>query len=197
MVEVRTVRDGEVRAAWEFEVEYVGSDEDFEAFRERYREYPDLFVAAVEDGELLGVASGRPTRLEEAAGDLEADGQVTLTAIGTRNDREREGIGTRLLSAFEERASEYGEVVGMAAAGNVEEFYEQAGYDPTRVLLQANVEDLPADYRDYEALIDERDVDGDTRFLYVGFEKYGDDTAERLREAFGAYHANALYEKEL
>lgn len=184
-------------AAWEFEGEYVGSDESLAEFRERYREYPDLFVACVEDGQLLGVASGRPTRPEEAPGELDADGRVSLTAIGTKNGREGEGIGTRLLREFEERARAYGDVVGMAAAGNVEEFYEGAGYEPTRVLLQANAEDLPADYAEREAFVDERSVGDGVVFLYVDVEAYDGDTAERLRESFGAFHANALYEKEL
>lgn len=197
MGEIRTVREDELAAAWAFEVDYVGSDESFEAFRERYRECPELFLACFEDGELLGVASGRPTRPEETPGDPDADERVSLTAIGTRNDREGEGIGTRLLRTFEERAGAYGDYVGMAAAGNVEGFYEQAGYEPTRVLLQANVADLPGGYADREDLVGERDVGDGVRFLYVDVEEYDDGTTERLREAFGAFHANALYEKEL
>jgi ribosomal protein S18 acetylase RimI-like enzyme len=196
MAETRGVREAEVRAAWAFEDEYVGSEESFVDFRERYREYPDLFVACVED-EILGVAPGRPTRPEEVPGELDADGRVSLTAIGTKNGREGEGIGTRLLRAFEERASAYGDCVGMAAAGNVEGFYEQAGYEPTRVLLQANAEDLPADYAEREAFVDERSVGDGVVFLYVDVEAYGEDTVEELREAFGAFHANALYGREL
>lgn len=114
-----------------------------------------------------------------------------------RADRRGEGLGRRILRRFEREAGGYAGTVSVAAAADVEGFYRDLGYEPASILLQVAEADLPEDYADRPELVGERRVDADVRFLYAGFVEYDPHLREELKERFGAFEANTVYEKSL
>ncbi|WP_257298496.1 GNAT family N-acetyltransferase [Haloarchaeobius sp. FL176] len=167
-----------------------------ETFRRQFERCPELFVLceSTDDGQgtdsgLLGAASGY-------ADGPEVDGDtVALAAIGVRNGYEGNGIGRELLAAFEAGAREYGDIVGVAAADNVEGFYLACGYEPSLILVQVLEADLPVDYASRGDLVDERGADG-TRFLYYGFDEYQPSLRVELQRGLGGT-ANTILRKQL
>lgn len=186
MEAIRTLEPDELEDALAFERNYVGTQTTIEAFRERYRAWPELFVAAFEDGELVGEASGRVQ---------DDGGSVELTAIGTLNGREREGIASRVLERFEWNASAYADRVTVASADNVEGFYRANGYEPVEILLQVTESALPSDYADRVPLRNERSPSSDERFLYADFETYATAYRDELKTRVNAHEVNAIFEK--
>lgn len=194
MAEIRTAREAELPELLAFERRYTENDDSLREFRDAYETWPELFVVYEEDGEIVGEASGY-ARSDASEG--EDDEVVVLASIAVRNDRQGEGIGRRTLTAFEDRATTYAETVSVAAAADVEGFYEKFGYEPKAVLLQVAESDLPDDYEERAEIVAERRVDSETRFLYAGFGEYDPDLRAELKERFAAFEANAIYEKEL
>jgi len=200
MVTVRAAERDELDDLLAFEREYVDTSATIDDYVGRYAAVPETFLVAEDpdagadpdgpadppwDSSVVGVASGAPGDTVEVAG------------IGVRADRRGEGIGRRLLAAFEERAAAYGTVVSAAAADNVEGFYLSAGYTPETVLLRVPEESLPADYERRVPLVDERSPEPGRRFLYAGFDEYDSRVREGLRRAVNATDANTIFEKRL
>jgi len=186
MATIRVLRERELPAALAFERDFVGTGTTLEAFRARFRETPSLFVGAFEDGHPVGEASGRHEPGDDVA---------ELTAVGTRNGREREGIGSRVLGRFEANASAYAGRVTVASATNVEGFYRANGYEPEAILLGVDADDLPTDYEDRVPLRGERTPAPGRRFLYVEFAEYSPAYRDEVAERVHADHVNAIFEK--
>lgn len=186
MPTIRVLRERELPAALAFERDFVGTETTLDAFRARFRETPSLFVGAFEGEELVGEASGRFEPTDEA---------VELTAIGTRNGREREGIASRVLTRFEANASAYADRVSVASATNVEGFYRANGYEPETILLHVDADALPPDYEDRIPLRGERTPAPGRRFLYVDVAEYSPEYRDDLAERVNADHANTIFEK--
>lgn len=185
---VRRIQPDEVPSALAFERSYVGTDTTLEAFQARYERTPELFIGYYEDGSLVGEASG------EYPG---PDGGVTMTAIGTKNGREHEGIASRVVETFEANASRYADRVTVASAVNVEGFYRACGYEPSKILLQVRERDLPSDYQDRVEVVDERPLDGDWRAVYAGFDRYSEALRDDVADQLHAEGVNTIYEKSL
>lgn len=196
MAVLGTAREDELDALLAFDHEHAGSDTSMEQFRAQYESYPDLSVVAVEDGKLVAEATGRPGRPEENPIESRPDG-IVLQSIAVHPSRHGEGLGRRILEYFEEQALNYAELVSTAAATNVEEFYQNCGYEPRMVLLQVTEADLPENYAQLPGFLDGRTPSPGTRFLYVGFEEYDPELRVELAEAVNAFEANTIYEKEL
>lgn len=188
MSTVRRIESDELSDALAFERSSIGTETTLEAFRGRYEKTPALFVGCFENGELIGEASG------EWPG---ADGHVTLTAIGTMNGREHEGIATRVLERFEANASRYADRVTVASADNVEGFYRACGYEPSKILLHVREPDLPPDYRDRVRVIDERPRDDDWLSVYVGFDEYAETYRDEVADRLDAAGVNTIFEKRI
>lgn len=184
---VRRVRPDELADALAFERSYVGTETTLDAYRARYESTPELFVVYVEDGALVGEASG------EYPG---PDGGVTLTAIGTKNGREHEGIASRVLDRFEAHAAAYADRVTVASADNVEGFYRACGYEPIKILVSVTDEDLPEDYRDRVDVLGER-RETDWLSLYVAFDEYNESVRDDVAARLNAAGVNTIYEKSL
>lgn len=198
MVAVRTAEPEELDGLLAFEREYVGTDATIDDYVGRYAAVPETFLVAIDpDAErdssgpsdppweqsVVGVASGAPGDPVEVAG------------IAVRADRRGEGIGRRLLAAFEANAAAYGSAVSAAAASNVEGFYLSAGYTPEKVLLQVPEEALPPDYRRRVPLVSEQRPKPGVRFLYAELDEYDPRISEGLRRAVNAAEANVIFEK--
>lgn len=196
MPTTRTATAADLDAMRAFEREFVGHEVTAETFRRRFERFPELFVVceATDDGlgsngDLLGAASGY------ADGPEVDDDTVVLAAIGVRNGHEGNGIGRELLATFEAGAREYGDVVSVAAADNVEGFYRACGYEPSLILVQVVEDELPTDYASRGDLVDERSADG-TRFLYYGFDEYQPSLRVELQRGLGGT-ANTILRKQL
>lgn len=186
MVEIRTATATELAEMLAFERRYTENDLSLEEFRDTFERHPELFVLYVEDGEMLGEASGYPD------GDA-----VVLGSIAVTDERQGEGIGRAVLDAFEDRARRHASAVSVASADNVEAFYRAAGYEPEKVLLRVNEDDLPEGYAERDELLEEKAVGSGVRFLYVGFEEYDAATRRAVEETYNAFEANTIYRKEL
>lgn len=176
MVELRTVAESDLEAFRRFHNRYVDRDEPLETVREWYHERPALLLGAYEGDELVGHCLGRPR----------GDDTVELSGIGVAPSRRRRGIGSALLSAFEDRAASLGfRRVELGSAGDgVDEFYLEHGYSPVSVLVRYGSDEVPPDYREQGyAICDER-TDGDTRKVYVAVDAFGSPSVEEVRRAF-------------
>lgn len=188
MPEIRRLEPDELERALAFERNYVGTETTLDAFRDRYRDTPELFVGYFEDDELIGEASGRYRRDDDV---------VELTAIGTKNGREHEGIATGVLEAFEANAAAYADRVSVASADNVEGFYRACGYEPAEILLQVPEDTLPADYDERVPLAGERAPSDDWRFLYAAIDEYSETLRDDYADRVNAAEVNTIYQKPL
>jgi amino-acid N-acetyltransferase len=186
MTEIRKVEKGELEKMQRFEENFVGSDESFEDFRERYEKWPETFVVYIEDGEIIG----------EASGNMEGE-KMGVQAIGVREGYKGEGIGSKVLNFFEQKARKYSEKVTVASADNVEEFYRANGYSPVEILIQVEKEKLPEGYREGDRIVREKEVGEDTIFLYADFDEYSEELRDILKEKFNAFEVNTIYEKNI
>lgn len=66
-----------------------------------------------------------------------------------------------------------------------------------QIMLQAEKSDLPENYGKDDRIVNVKDVDEDTKFLYAGFEKYSEELRNELKERFDAFEVNTIYEKEI
>lgn len=175
MVKPRTVAELDLEAFRRLHNRYVDRDESLKTVRDWYREHPELLLGAYDDGDLVGHALGRP-RSEET---------VELSGISVAPTHRRRGIGSALLSAFEDRAAAQGfrRVELGSAGGYVDEFYLEHGYTPESVLVRLDPDEAPdGPDRGYE-IADERVEDG-TLKLYVPVEELGSPSVEAVRRAF-------------
>ena len=186
MVEIRTVERSDLPAVRRLHNRYVDRDESLEAVREWHDEHSDLLVGAYDDGELVGHALGRP----------HAANEVELAGLSVVESHRRQGIGSALLDAFEERAAGAGfERVTLGSAGGyVDDFYAENGYEPESVLVRFDV-DGPQPETGFEVM-DER-VEGDTRKLSVDPGSGDAAHLDAVREAFGDPEAIYIFATDL
>lgn len=152
-----------------------------------YEDAPQLFVGAYEDDELVGYCLGL-RRSEE---------RVELHGIGVQPAYRREGIGTRLVEAFESRVarSDADRISVGSAGGYVDRFYRGNGYRPDSILVRVDPDESPAN-RDRTGfdVVDER-REGDVRKLYVDVEEVDPVYINEVRGAFGDSEAVYIMEK--
>lgn len=171
-----------------FDREYVGSDDSFAAFRDRWERLPETFVVYIEDGEIIADATGK----------MAPDGDsISIESIGVHPDRRGEGIGSEVLAFFEQQARQYSDTITVASADNVEGFYRAHGYEPEAILLQVATTDLPDGALDDDHITDHRRPDDDAIFLYAGFEEYTGELRDRLKAEFNAFEVNTILEKKI
>jgi ribosomal protein S18 acetylase RimI-like enzyme len=198
MTTIRTAKEGELPAIQAFDAEYVGGDRSLDDLRAMFATHPNLFVVAHDGGQLVAIAYGRETRDEESpTSTVDGASEVSLLSIGVRKEARGEGHGRTVLDHFERQAAERWDIVGAAAANNVEWFYRECGYEPALLLVQVAESDLPVDYADADRLVGERVPEPGTRFLYAEFESYSTDLRDRVAERFNAFEINTIFRKHL
>lgn len=185
-MEIRTAKEHELEELAEFDRNYAGSHATIDGFRDRFGKWPETFILATKDGEIIGDATGK----------MERD-CIGLESIAVKEGYKGQGIGTKILNFFEEKAKKYADKVTIASADNVEEFYQKNDYEPVQIMLQVKKEELPENYDQEEEIADEKDVDQDTKFLYAEFDESSQELRDRLKHKFNAFEVNTIYEKEL
>lgn len=186
-MEIRTAKKKELQELAEFDRNYAGSHATIDELKERFDKWPETFIIATEDGEIIGDATGK----------MESENFMGLQSIAVKEGHKGQGIGTRILRFFEEKAKKYADKVTIASADNVEKFYQKNGYKPVQIMLQVNKEELPENYQKEEEIVDEKDIDQDTKFLYTEVDKYSPEMRDSLKDKFNAFEVNTIYEKEL
>jgi N-acetylglutamate synthase-like GNAT family acetyltransferase len=184
-MELRTAKKQELEELVEFDRNYAGSRAIIDEFMERFETWPETFIIAVEDGEIIGDATGK----------MESENCMGLQSIAVKEGYKGKGIGTKILRFFEDKASKYADKVTIASADNVEEFYQKNGYESVQIMLQVNKDELPENYQQEEEIVDEKDVGQDTKFLYADFDQCSKELRKRLKDKFNAFEVNMIYEK--
>lgn len=187
MSQLRTVQEEELEEVYEFDKQYVGSQESFDEFRQRFDKWPETFVIYVEDDEILADATGK----------METEVKMGLQSIGVREGYKGEGIGSKILKFFEKKAAKYADVITVASASNIEGFYRANGYEPVQIMLQVEKSELPKNYQENPKIVGEKDIDEDTKFLYASFDEYSKKIRDEMKEKFSAFEVNTIYEKNI
>lgn len=189
MVTIRPVRPENLAAFADRYNEGLGRDRTVETFRRWREEHPELLLAARADGEVVGVATGRPY----------AEGTVELDGIAVETARRRDGVGSRLLDEFEERAAAAGyERVSLGSAGGyVDEFYVANGYEPTSILVRWDADEGPPFDRPLSLPVVEETVEDGTGTLYVDVDEHDPAFLESVRRVTGDEEAIYVMEKRL
>lgn len=187
MKDYRTVEETEIEKVHKFDRNYVGSEDSFKEFKERYEEIPESFIVCVEDEEIIADATGK----------MEGENTIGLQSIGVKDGYKRQGIGSQILQLFEEKAEKYADKVTLASSDNIEDFYRANDYKPVQIMLQVKKTDLTKNYTGKEEIVDEKEVDSETVFLYAEFEGYSEELRDRLKDKFNAFEVNTIYEKRL
>jgi predicted N-acetyltransferase YhbS len=159
-----------------------------EAFLRCAARAPELALVAVDGGDVVGVCFAEVPH--------EGEG-VVLDGLAVDGTRSREGLGTRLLAAFEERvaAAGFARVSLGSAEGYVEEFYLQNGYIPVEFQVTTTEEEPPLD--DALEVMRFRESD-DALVLNVASENgYTQAEKERIREMTSAHEVIFIFEKRL
>ncbi|WP_232688278.1 GNAT family N-acetyltransferase [Halobacterium zhouii] len=188
MVDVRRVPPADFDAVYRLLCERVG-DRDEATVREWYDDHPELFVGAYDDGDLVGFAAGRERD----------DASVELAGIAVDDSHTRQGIGSRLLDAFEAAAVDLGyERVSLGSAGGyVDEFYLANGYEPESILVRLHPDDVSEDHRDLGFEILRERMDDGTQKFYVAPGGHDPERVEAVRGAFGDPDAIYIMETHL
>lgn len=183
MVDVQRVPDSDFEAVYRMLCGRVGQ-RDRDDVRAWFRDEPDLFRGAYDDGALVGFAAGRTWT---AAGRDWRPDSVELVGIAVDDDYTRNGVGSRLLEAFESAAAAAGfdRVTLGSAGGYVDEFYLANGYEPESVLVRLHPEDVPGDVHDLGFEILRERTDDGVRKFYVAPGGYDPERVDAVREAFG------------
>lgn len=154
-----------------------------------YDDAPALFVGAYDDEELVGYCLGR-------WGD---DGGAELEGLGVQPRFRRQGIGSRLVSAFEAQVAESeADRIGVGSAGGyVDRFYVENGYTPDSILVRIDPDCTPDDYGQFDfEVVDERREDG-LQKLYVAAEEVNSNVISEVRGTFGDPSAVYLMSKQV
>lgn len=140
-IDIRPIHAEDYAAAHAFQCEYLDR-ESYEEFNYRVEDYPDLYLGAFADGELVGVIYGQPWQRTESTALLQG---IAVTLDETKQ-LARTGIGSRLIAAFEESVRRRGlRRIDLGAADDwkVERFYLKNGYSPYElVAMDANDDQL-------------------------------------------------------
>ncbi len=186
MVEVRSIRESDLPAFRRLHNRYVDRDESLDTVREWYAESPEFLLGAYDGEALVGHALGRPRSAE----------RLELAGISVEESHRRQGIGSALLDAVEDRAVAHGfERVSLGSAGGyVDEFYAANGYRPESVLVRLDADSaMPETVHEVVAV---RTEDG-TRKLYVAPGNGGPDHLDAVRGAFDDPEAIYIMAKDL
>lgn len=198
MVDVRRVPESDFDVVYSLLCARVG-DRDRSLVREWYDAHPELFRAAYHDEDadvdtgahevVVGFALGRERRASS----------VELAGIGVREPHTRRGIGSRLLTAFEDAAADLGfDRVSLGSAGGyVDDFYLANGYEPESILVRLHPEDVPDDVRDLGFDVLRERTDDSVRKFYVAPNGHDPERVDAVREAFGDPDAIYVMEKDL
>ena len=189
-VEVRCLRDGELQTAYAIKRQYLDGAP-FDEWVCGRQEYPDLFVACLRQGELIGIAYGRPSPRRA--------GTVNLGGIAVVEEFARKGYGSQLLRFFDQQAERagYGTVSVGAAGGYVDHFYMENDYEPVAFMITVPVGYCcPPDLRERYRVVNER-VDGDVRRFSVSISSLDNELRESLRKDFNAIGICAIMDKKL
>jgi GNAT superfamily N-acetyltransferase len=159
-----------------------------EAFGACVARAPELALVAVQGTEVVGVCF--------AAVPHEGEG-VVLDGLAVDGARVREGLGSRLLAAFEERVAAAGftRVSLGSAEGYVEDFYLQNGYIPVEFQVTTAEGEPPLD----ESLEVLRFREADEALVLNVASEHGYTQAEkeRIRELTSAHEVIFVFEKRL
>lgn len=186
-MEIRTVRASELDAFRRLHNACVDRDEPLETIRAWYRDRPELLIGAYLDGELVGHCLGCP----------HSEVQLRLAGIGVKVPYQRQGIGSSLLTSFEERASRLGfERISLGSAGGyVDEFYVGHGYTPTSVLVRMGPEETIRDeLRERFDIVESRIESGASK-CYIAVDGYDPASLAEVQEAFDDPQAIYIMEK--
>lgn len=189
MVSVESIERSEIEEVRRLHNQFTGQAVSVETMRSWFEDAPELFVGAYDDGEIVGVCVGRRHDADHAE----------LAGLGVVPSFRREGVGTRLVAAFEAAAVAVGiDSVSVGSAGGyVDEFYTENGYEPESVLVRSAPGDLPDDYRDQEYDVVEETTDGETKKRYVDADGRDPGFLDAVRDAFGDEDAIYIMRKSL
>lgn len=189
MVDIRTVDESDLADFRRLHNTYVGRNESLETVRHWYREHPELLVGAYDDDQLVGHCLGIPR----------SEGEVELNGIAVDQPYQRRGMGTKLLSAFEDRVSSRGfQRVSLGSAGGyVDEFYIENGYSPDSVLVRLDPDVDSQDYTEMGYEIGDERMDDGLKNLYVEAEEFDPGFLEEIRQVFEDPEALYIMSKEL
>jgi GNAT superfamily N-acetyltransferase len=117
---------GQLAAAAELAAEFLGPS-GADALRADFAAFPRLAIALTIDGTVAGVAFGHP----------DAEEGATLEGIVVDDERTARGLGSLLLTRFEQAAAYagYGAVNLGSAGGYVEHFYLKNGYQQAEYMV--------------------------------------------------------------
>lgn len=189
MTRIRSVPESDLDDFRYLHDRYVDREESIETVRDWYRERSELFVGAYRNGDLVGHCLGLP---RSAA-------SVELCGIGVAPPHRRRGIGTELLTAFEDRVAslEFERVTLGSAGGYVDEFYVRNGYSPESVLVRLDPDDSPDASRASEYEIVSSTIDDGVKKLYVAVDRFDPAFLAEVRDAFDDPEAIYVMDKRL
>lgn len=158
-----------------------------EFLKKKYEHAPDLFLGCYDEGTLIGFAFGYPQKA-----------MVILHALAVKSDYQKQRLGSRLLSTFEQQVKQRGyERITVGAAENVDCFYLKHNYKPISVLVRIPYDELPANYRKFDfEIIEEETAEGETR-LKIPAKTYDPKRRKNITKEFHASEAIYIYEKVL
>ena len=135
-IKIRLIEKNDYHQAHKLQCEYL-DEEVFENFVARIKHNPDLYFCALDKEKIIGVCYGQPShRINDAI-------QLQGIAINLGEDKKysRKGIGTSMLSIFENAAKIKGYKkidLGCADDEKVEKFYLKNGYHPYEIQAKGN-----------------------------------------------------------
>jgi predicted N-acetyltransferase YhbS len=185
-VEIRSATPADEAAALALVGDLLPGMED--AFRACAARAPELALVAVDGPDVVGVCFAEVPHAGEG---------VVLDGLAVDGTRTREGVGSLLLAAFEERvaAAGFSRVSLGSAEGYVEDFYLQNGYIPVEFQVTTAEQEPPLD--DSLEVVRFRETD-EALVLNVASEHgYTQAEKERIRTLTAAHEVIFIFEKRL
>jgi predicted N-acetyltransferase YhbS len=159
-----------------------------DAFRACVARAPELALVAVDGADVVGVCFAEVPHVGEG---------VVLDGLAVDGTRTREGVGSLLLAAFEERVAAvgFGRVSLGSAEGYVEDFYLQNGYVPVEFQVTTAEEEPPLD--ESLEVLRFRETDEALVLNLASENGYTRAEKERIRELTSAHEVIFVFEKRL
>lgn len=152
-IQIQQISDDIREAFYSLAEEYLpGSN--YDKVYKRESEFKKVYLALCRNGEVVGVIFGWPRKI-----DVPEDQSFCIDGIAVRESFQKHGYGSKLITAFETAAGEYGfgKLSVGSAGGYVEKFYLKNGFQPKQykafgdagIYVEKSFESFE-DYRSYQ-----------------------------------------------
>ncbi len=188
-MEIKLVPKKDLNKVWKLHKEYVEENSTLKEIEDLYTKFPKLFVGCYSENHLIGICI--PGSFNE---------EIYLKGIAIEKDYWRKGLGSKLLSFFEQQLRDLNikEIsVPSADISWVENFYLKNNYKPSQLLVKVKTNKLPKGYKNKGFKIFNERREKEYKVFYIRTNEYSARHRIKLKRIFNADVVIYILKKKL